>query len=532
MPILKKFSPVTQDEVSKVIMKMQTKSCDLDIIPTKVLKELLTHLLPSLTHMVNVSLTEGEFHESWKCALVNPLQKKIGSNTELKNYRPVSNLSFISKLIEKVALNQFLQHCDEYSLLPDYQSAYRKNYSCETCVLSLTNKILWSMENKEYTACALLDLSAAFDTVDWDLLLYILRNRYGVEGEALQWYDSYLRPRSFKVKVNNTTSSEKQLGLSVPQGSASGANIFTAYCGSLGEIIPEDTNLYGFADDHFLSKAYSAIHRMLYNNHITKLASVVEKIHEWMYQMRLKMNTDKTEFIIFGSKYYTDHNTIQSITIGGENVHRVDVVRCLGSHLDQNLNMKEHVKIKSKAAMLNFRRIRSIRTYIDRETCETLVLTLVMSHLDYCNSTLIGVPHKTIHQFQRIQNMCAKLVLSRTKYDSSSECLKELHWLPVKARIHHKLLSILHKSIFAGEPKYLKNLVSLLPEPTRTLRSSSDVKSKLFVPKTTRKTFADRSFSVAAPKLWNILPETLRIQSNYELFKKDLKTHLFHVYLP
>ena len=147
---------------------MKTKTCELDPIPTKLLKEHLNLFLPIITKLVNVSLSTGEFFIDWKCAIVRPLLKKVGLDLLKKNFRPVSNLSFLSKLIEKAALSQFLDHCDRYELLPDYQSAYRKGYSCETSVIKLVNDCLWSMENQQVTACAFLDLSAAFDTVDHD----------------------------------------------------------------------------------------------------------------------------------------------------------------------------------------------------------------------------------------------------------------------------------------------------------------------------------------------------------------------------
>ena len=106
----------------------------------------------------------------------------------------MSNLPFLSKLVEQATLAQFDQHCKEHQLLPDFQLAYRKGYSTETSLLKMTNDILWGMERKEVTAVIVLDMSAAFDTVDHDLLLDILHNKYGITDTTLQWYQSYLRP--------------------------------------------------------------------------------------------------------------------------------------------------------------------------------------------------------------------------------------------------------------------------------------------------------------------------------------------------
>ena len=131
------FTVLVEDEVEKIIMSMPTKSCKLDVLPTKVLKEIIKSLLHLLTKIINISLTEGLFVEEWKLAIIHPLPKKLGLDLISKNYRPVSNLPYLSKVVEKCALKQSIKHCNDNSLLPTYQSAYRKNYSCETVLVKV-----------------------------------------------------------------------------------------------------------------------------------------------------------------------------------------------------------------------------------------------------------------------------------------------------------------------------------------------------------------------------------------------------------
>ena len=179
-PQLEKFAPITCRQLEKTIQGMQPKTCTLDIIPTSKLQEVIGGCLPAITHLVNSSLDQGAFCEDWKEALVKPLIKKKMLGTQNSNYRLVSNLSFISKIIEKVTLEQFNHHCQENSLVPEYQSAYRKNHSCETSLVKLVNDILWNMDRQLATPIVILDLSAAFDTVDHDLLLDVLETRFGI----------------------------------------------------------------------------------------------------------------------------------------------------------------------------------------------------------------------------------------------------------------------------------------------------------------------------------------------------------------
>ena len=145
--------------------------------------------------------------------------KKVGMNLINTSYHPVSNLPFLSKVVEKSVLLRFNRHCNKNNLMPDYQSAYRANFSCKTALLKLTDDLLWSMEHQEVTPLVAIDLSAAFDTVDHDLLLSILSKKFGVVDKALKWFDSYLRPRRFQVLIDDTKSKEIELPFSVPQGS-------------------------------------------------------------------------------------------------------------------------------------------------------------------------------------------------------------------------------------------------------------------------------------------------------------------------
>jgi len=167
---------------------------------------MLSKLGMVMTSIANLSLSTGTFGNVWKTI------------TNRKTYyRPVSNLPFISKVVEKNhMLRQFTAHCGANKLLPGYQSAYRTNFSCETALVKLQSDILWSMEKQRITAIIAIDLSAAFDTVDHNILLDVLNNQFGISHTALKWYYSYLRPRSFKMNVGSAYSTCRPLAFSVP----------------------------------------------------------------------------------------------------------------------------------------------------------------------------------------------------------------------------------------------------------------------------------------------------------------------------
>ena len=195
------------------------------------------------------------FATSWKVTTVKPLFKKLSSDPIVKNYLPVNNLTFMSKLIERCMLKQLNRHNEPYQLMPSYQSAYQQHHSCKTSLLKLTNDILWSMEDQNITAVLALDLSAAFDTVDHDVLLQVLKNQYGIDGKVLDWYDSYLHPRSYMVRVKGSKCTLQPLEFSVPQGSCGGPVL---YASTLRLVVSPPLNLNGFTDDHSVNISFQA----------------------------------------------------------------------------------------------------------------------------------------------------------------------------------------------------------------------------------------------------------------------------------
>ena len=193
------------------------------------------------------------------------------------------------------------------------------------------------------------------------------------------------------------------------------------------------------------------------------------------------------------------------------------------------MTLRKHICMKSHTAMLNFQRIKLICSLLTQEATHTLVRGLVTSHLDYCNAIFAGLPNCLMNILQKVQNASAKLVTSSKKYDSATSSLYQLHWLPIKARVDFKILTLIHKCLSGNAPEYLQNLITPYKSGRPGLRSASQER-KLLVPRTSRKTFADRTFSVYSPKTWNNLPEPLRINMPIEQFKAQLKTYLFTIY--
>ena len=173
----------------------------------------------------------------WKIAIIRLLLKKIGWTLIHSNYRPVSNLPFLSNVVGKVLLDQFGSHCTNHRLIPDYQSTYHANYCCETAPLKIVNDICWAMKRQDIMALIAINLSVAFNTVDHNLLLEVLHRKFRVAEMALEWFASYLSPWYCRVTINNFYSIDKQLECSVSQGSVVGPTLYTVYSSTIESVL-------------------------------------------------------------------------------------------------------------------------------------------------------------------------------------------------------------------------------------------------------------------------------------------------------
>lgn len=382
-----------------------------------------------------------------------------------------------------------------------------------------------SIDSGQICCLVLLDLSAAFDTLDVDLILNRLQYRFGFGGKVLEWIRSYLMNRSQSVEINGTISNEKSLKYGVPQGSLLGPKIFSNFVAPVGEICRRHgIGYHGYADDTQNYLTFKLSIPQSRENCFRTLQDCIQEIKEWMLVCKLKLNCDKTEFLVVGSRSMLNkiHRPL-SIRVGEYQIESVNHVRNLGFWFDEHLSNNVHVNKICSNSMMMLRNIRSIRYKLDEDTTKTLVQCLVISRIDYCNSLLLGTPKYLLNRLQKLLNMGARIVFCIKKYDHVTQCIIDLHWLKVQERIIYKVLLIIHKSLKGTVPAYLKSMFQL---PKRgSLRSENS--GKLFQPKARTSGMLKSSFVIAGSIEWNKLPCDIRSQADTCLFKKKLKTHLF-----
>ena len=533
------FEKVNENDIIDLVTSMNNSTCHLDPLPTIFLKASLKELLPVLTYIVNESLQSGQFPSVLKHALIKPTLKKYNLDPDalkkynldpdaLKNYRPVSNLTFLSKLIEKAALKQLNVHLDYHGLYNSYQSAYRSNHSCETAMVKIMDDMYEHIAKDESIVLLLLDLSSAFDTIDHSILLEKLSTSYGIKGDVHKWISSYLSERSFEVFVEGKGSTKGWLIYGVPQGSLLGPLLFILYTKDITAIaLKHGLSIHIYADDTQLYIAFKPIENL--NSLKTQISNCLKEIKSWMSRNFLQVNESKTELLLIGNIIHESslHENF-CIDFDGTDVYCSEegFVKSLGINLDVGLTLENHITDVCKQCFSQLKNLGRTGRYLNSEIKLMLIKTLILSKVDYCNAIYANISTRLIKKLQSIINACIRFVYCLKRREHITPFLKKAHVLPIKFRVVFKICLLVHKCIFATAPNYLQDLVSQYWPGNESLRSTSDI-YKLTLPNISKSQISQKRFNYNAAVNWNSLPQPLRMCNNTELFKTNLKTHLF-----
>ena len=525
------FEPVDAEEVKAVIMRCSTKTCSLDVIPTALLKipAILQSCVHIITRIFNESLSSGNVPNYMKRAVIRPSLKKSNLDVNcLSNYRPVSNIPFLGKVLEKIVSKQLVAHLQRHGIGDPLQSAYKQGASTETAMMHIKEEIDRILDNGDAVLMVLLDLSAAFDTIDHDMLLDRLRRHVGLDGAALRWVASYMSGRTQCVSIDGSFSQAADLTIGVPQGSVLGPLLFLVYILPLRHVIEgHGIKRHGYADDTQLFSKMTWRNPVACDEEILRMEKCLSDVRKWMIGNKLKMNASKTEVIIFHNGRFERDIRIR---IGEELIEPKAKVRNLGCHLDTQFKMDAHINNATSVGYYQLRRIAKVRPHLSDRACANVIQSQIVSRLDYHNGMLLGLPASHTRKLQLLQNNAARL-LTRTKMrEHITPVLARLHWLPVEARVQFKTLCHIHRAIHSPHaPPYMQNMISLY-HPRRDLRSN-DSNFVLDIPRVNN-AYGRRSLTHTGATLWNGLPDELRCTVSFMTFKKNLKTVLFRKFYP
>ena len=261
---------------------------------------------------------------------------------------------------------------------------------------------------------------------------------------------------------------------------------------------------------------------------MTAMESCIADISQWMHSDKLKLNSDKTECLLIGTRQQLQKvSNISALSVGDSKIAPSCKVRNQGTWFDCKKSMLSHINKTCSSALYYLYNMRRIRKCLSRSVTESLVHAFITSRIDYCNSLLYGLPNSHIMKLQRIQNAAARLVTGTPRFCHVTPLLFHLHWLPISYRIKFKILLLTFKCLYGQAPNYLIDLITIKKQSKYSLWSSKSIFLELPDIKT-RPTLSDRAFQSAVPYLWNASPSAIRnMKKTLHTFKTAVKTHFF-----
>lgn len=437
--------PMEVNEVRQEIMSLSnTRSEGYDEINTKIVKACCNELTGILTHLINMSFSQGIFPGKLKLSLIKPLFKK-GDKCDINNYRPITLIPILSKIFEKCMFKRLTDFCNKFHIVSDQQFGFQKNKSTTLAIFSLMQAILSNINNNYITTGLFFDLSKAFDLVSHDILLQKLE-AVGIRGPALQWLSSYLSNRKQCVIINKKnennviisySSEYKHNKYGVPQGSVLGPILFLIYINDIIKITNHKCVL--FADDISIivtsNKKLNTI-----SEHELDINNTIDKLLHWLDINHLMINLDKSVYIQFNRS----NNSKNDIKLNINKINEVTRTRFLGVIIDKDINWKEHIDNVST-------KINKFVYALKQVTNVTNIKTAVMSYHAYVESLLryglIMWGNST--DFQRAfiaQKKCMRAICGLKPDDSCRPIFKKLGLLPLPSLYIYEICMFVMKN--------------------------------------------------------------------------------------
>ena len=517
------FNLFSAFDVKRTILSIDSNAVGSDNISRAMIVPLIDLLAPVIAKILNTSISSGIFPSSWKDAHVIPLPKKANP-VNFSDLRPISILSFISKVLEKLVHSQLVSFLTEHNLFNPFQSGFRTGHSTTTALVKITDDIRLGMENQEVTILTLLDFSNAFNTVNFDILLAILRS-LNISPTVIDWFRSYIHGRRQRIRVEDTLSSWCDVTAGVPQGGVLSPLLFSLFIHSITSDLSSSYHLY--ADD---LQIYCRAKTSDLSLAIGKINYDLDKICAWSRSFGLNVNPQKTQAIIIGSsriRSRIDFELLPTIIFDGVQVPLSETVRNLGVLFDGTMSWKPHVAEVSRRVFAAYSSLRRLKNFLPTKTKITLAQSLLLPIIDYADTCYPDLSGVLLNKIDRLQNLFIRFIFGLRKFDHISHHRSQLKWLPIRRRRDLHVLSLLYSILFNRySPVYLKErFVFRSSVLNRSLRISHDLSLDM-PPHSTD--FYSNSFTIHAVRLWNSLPISIRQASSIHSFKRQLKTYFLN----
>ena len=475
-----------------------SRAVGVDGMPITAIRSCLPAVGPLILHLINSSISTLTFPDSWKVAIVTPIHKS-GDLKNPGNFRPISILPTLSKILEKVVCSQLTSYLITNHILSPSQYAYRPSHSTEDAILDVVEWVARRVDVGDVTSLTSIDLSRAFDSVDHSMLL----NKLEWYGISSRWFSSYLSGRS--QHVCGGTTAALPLSHGVPQGSIVGPILFLIFVNDLPCFLPHG-RLVSYADDtQILDSAPSNpcdLHMLK-----SRAEENIRCLQHWFSLNSLKMNADKTCVTLLGTQNSVDRASDFVLRVNNVDIRPTKHIKVLGVLLDQTLSWEPHISSIVRRTNAILVSLFKIRLHLSPEILKILVQAHVFPHLQYCSSVWGGATNSRLDRLQRVIHFAARLVSGLRRYDHVSPALSALGWPSVREMIARRDAVNVYRALHVtSAPSTLQAMFrprSAVSE--RLTRATAAGAAVLELPRV-RLAAARRLFPYRAAAFWNSLP--------------------------
>ena len=516
--------PVTLDQLRRVLFSLPSKAeCSEDDIPLSILKISFEVIGRQLLKIINKSIVSETVPSSWKSAIVLPLHKRNDPSVS-SNFRPITLVPAICKIVEKLVHIQLTSYLDSHCLFSTDQHGFLAHHSTCTALLNVTDEILQGMDRSEVTLLTLIDLSRCFDVIDHSNLLMKLQQLQ----ISLGWFQSFLEGHTQRVRVGDSLSAPQSISIGTFQGSCLGPLLYNIASNDIACYIPKEINgfrvtLARYADDTQIAIT-GPRHRLTEMQR--SLETVLDTMCTWFMQNGMLVNAAKTELILCGDRRQLgeipDKPVIQFMS---ETLSCSETVKNLGVIFDPQLSWAPHIKHITDRCIGILIALLHAKHILPASVLPRIIDSLVFSHLRYCVQVYGSANRTAIAGLQKVFNFAARVLSSRRKYDHISDVLRELEWLDAHKFIDYFDVCLLHKVLVTGEPQSLRSLLHFNYETVqRTTRQSNHLTVRR-----ARNNHGKRLFMYRAVSLYNKFAIDSGIaNSTHYAFKKSVRGLIYH----
>lgn len=498
------FKTVSNEEIFFAINGIGTNAQGLDGIPASLLKKLATFITPHLTYVVNNCITQSYFPVLWKAALVRPIGK-VKNPTEMDEFRQISILSALSKILERVLENQIRAHVEEKKLISQCQSGFRPKHSTTSALLKVIDDITEGWERGDCTVLALLDFKKAFDLVPHRKLVQKLNDKFSFSRHACNLIFSYLSDRTQRVKINDEISPEVRVTSGTPQGGILSGLLFSLFIDDITEVV--DISIHLYADD---TQIYFSAPMKNIDSIDTRMNANLAAISDWAYRNDVAINPSKTQAMIFARKALQTQPP--QLRLGNDLIEYTNVAKNLGLHLSNDLSWRRHVNIQCGKVYATLTTLRLSQKFLSTPMKEHLVKTLLVPKLLYCSNIFLGMSTADWNSMKVCFNACIRFVFNLTPRTHISPYVNEVLGCSLKQLAELRACTFLRQLIALKTPEYIFSKI-IVPRFQRN--------GMLKLPLSYNSKERKNSFFVLAPRLWNDLDPHLRRCETLSTFKQE-----------